>query len=171
VLAAKTNTPHHNKNSNDIGSGSSTDNSSISGNTDSSTTNNTPPSTSNDNESLKNLFACESAAANGSGALTKTDLINCYTQTFPDNSAGSGSSNSPEGDIGASSSSSDSGSSTSNHTHIIITIAQVAQMIVPQARVKALKRLCVHPGTESSIRQLKMYQKRLLQSNARWGQN
>jgi len=113
ILAAKTNPSHHN------GSGA-TDNNGGSGNTDSSTNDNTPPSTSNDNENLKNLLACESAAANGSGKLTKADLINCYSQTFSDNSASSGNRNGPEGDIGSSSSGSsgsDSGpSSSSSHT-------------------------------------------------------
>jgi hypothetical protein len=115
VLAAKTNPSHHK------GSGA-TDNNSVSGNTDSSTNDNTPPSTSNNNENLKNLFACESAAANASGKLTKADLINCYSQTSSDNSASSGNSNGPGGDIGTGSSSGSSGSdsgpsSSSSHTH------------------------------------------------------
>jgi hypothetical protein len=113
VLAAKTSS----KNSNGVAGISTTDKSGVGSNTDGNTTNYNTPSASSDNENLKNLFACESAAAGSLGQLTKTDLINCYSQTFPDNSVSSGSSNSPEGDIGANSSSSDSGSSTSNHTH------------------------------------------------------
>ena len=112
VLAAKTSPSHHNGNG-------ATDSTGVSGNTDSTTNDNTPSSTSNDNGNLKSLFACESAAANGSGKLTKADLINCYSQTYSGNSANSGNSNSPEGDIGTSSgsSSSASGPSSSNHTH------------------------------------------------------
>jgi len=114
VLAAKTSPSHHNGNG-------ATDNTGGSGNTDSTTNDKTPSSTSNDNENLKSLFACESASANGSGKLTKADLINCYSQTFSGNSASSGNSNSPEGDIGTSSSStsssSASGPSSSSHTH------------------------------------------------------
>jgi len=110
VLAAKTSPSHHNGNG-------ATDNTGVSGNTDSTTNDKTPSSTSNDNENLKSLFACESAAANGSGKLTKADLINCYSQTYSGNSASSGNSNSPEGDIGSSSTSSASGPSSSSHTH------------------------------------------------------
>lgn len=122
VLAAKTHPSHHHvKNSNDIsGGGGSTDNSGFNGNTDTSTNDNTPQSTSNDNGNLKNLFACETAAANGSGKLTETDVINCYSQTFSDNSASSGNGNAQVGDgttSDSSGSSLDSGSSTSTSSH------------------------------------------------------
>ncbi len=48
------------------------------------------PSTNNGNENLKNLFACESTAANGSGQLTKTEGMYCYSQAFSANPITSG---------------------------------------------------------------------------------
>ena len=46
-----------------------------------------PKSTASPSKDLKNLFACESTAAKGSGGLTQDGLVNCYTQTFSGNSA------------------------------------------------------------------------------------
>jgi len=86
VLAAKAGLSHHSSKDSNGNSSSGIDkngdsNSGTSTNTGSSSSDNAP-STSNDNENLKNLFACESAAANGSGKLTKTEVMNCYSQTF-----------------------------------------------------------------------------------------
>ena len=85
-------------------------------NTESSSSNNAP-STSNDSENLKNLFACESAAANGSGKLTKTEVMNCYSQIFSGNSVSSGNNNNSAGDVGSSGGSVvDTGSNSAHHT-------------------------------------------------------
>ena len=78
---------------------------------------NNAPSTSNDNENLKNLFAFESAAANGSGKLTKTEVMNCYSQIFSGNSVSSGNNNNSAGDVGSSGGSGvDTGSNSAHHT-------------------------------------------------------
>ena len=45
-----------------------------------STNNNTPSTISNANPNMDNLLACESAAAHGSGQLTKAEVMNCYLQ-------------------------------------------------------------------------------------------
>jgi hypothetical protein len=131
VFAAKVGLSHHsskdsngNTSSGIHKSGDSSSDSTTSTNTDSSTSNNTP-SASNGNENLKNLFACESAAANGSGKLTKTEVINCYSQTFSDNPVSSGHNDNSAGDIGSSggsgvdtgSTSTHHASSSSSHTH------------------------------------------------------
>jgi hypothetical protein len=67
-------------------------------------------------KTFKSLFACETAASD-SGKLTKTDVINGYSQTFSDNSANSGNSNNQEGDIGTGNSSDSSSSSSHTHNH------------------------------------------------------
>jgi len=75
-------------------------------------------------ENLKNLFACESAAANGSDQLTKTEVINCFSQVFAGNPVSSGNNDISAGDVGRSdhisvdpgSSSADQTGSSNSHT-------------------------------------------------------
>ena len=86
-MAAKVGLSHHSSNDSNGNSSNGihkSGDSRTSTNTDSSANNNTP-STSNDNENLKNLFGCESTAANGSGQLTKTEVMNCYSQAISGN--------------------------------------------------------------------------------------
>jgi hypothetical protein len=46
-----------------------------------STKNNSPSfTTTNENPNLDNLLACESGAANGSGHITMSEVMNCYLQ-------------------------------------------------------------------------------------------
>jgi hypothetical protein len=81
VFAAKTGIFHHsgkgNAKTSITGSRSS---SSSSGSNSNSTNNNTPSTTSSGNPNMDNLLACESAAAHGSGQLTKAEVMNCYLQ-------------------------------------------------------------------------------------------
>ncbi len=65
------------------GDHSRTDNSvSESGNNIINSTKNNSPSftTTNENPNLDNLLACESGAANGSGHITMSEVMNCYLQ-------------------------------------------------------------------------------------------
>lgn len=77
-LAASSDLSHSKK-----GDHSRTDNSiSESGNHIINSTKNNSPSftTTNENPNLDNLLACESGAANGSGHITMSEVMNCYLQ-------------------------------------------------------------------------------------------
>ena len=66
------------------------------------------------NKSLKNLFACESIAANGHfGQLTETEVMDCFSQAFSSSPGASGSNHISASDIG---SGSNSGSTNSTHS-------------------------------------------------------
>jgi hypothetical protein len=125
AFAAKTGTSHHSsKDSNGIGVNGDSSGSVKDTNTDSSSGDTQSTTTNNDNTNLKNLFACESTAANGSGQLTENEVINCYSQAFSNNSVSSpstiGNNNNSPGDTsssGTTSSGSDSGSFSSHTQH------------------------------------------------------
>jgi len=68
-----------------------------------------------DKANLNDLIACESTAANGSGPLTQSEVLNCYSQAF------SGSPVTPlltTGDTTSSSSNTHSGSGSTHHAGI-----------------------------------------------------
>lgn len=75
-----------------------------------------------DDTNLTNLFACESAAANGSGQLTQNEVLNCYSQAFSGDQVAplltTGNNNNSVGDITGSSSSS---GNTSTHSGSVAT--------------------------------------------------
>ena len=74
-----------------------------------------PKSNTSSSKDLKNLFACESTAAKGSGGLTQDGLVNCYTQTFSSNSAIPAVAVAP--DFGSNSSNTTHHNSSTSHTH------------------------------------------------------
>ena len=56
-------------------------------------------------KNLKNLFACQSSAANGHfGQLTETAVMDCYSQAFSSSLGVSGNNNNPASDTGSASS-------------------------------------------------------------------
>ena len=116
VFAAKTGISHHSGKSNGKTSSTGSGNSSSISPTD-STNNNTPSTISNANPNMDNLLACESAAAHGSGQLTKAEVMNCYLQ-FSRGAASSlsiiGNANNSPGNAGSGSGS--GSTSTTHHT-------------------------------------------------------
>jgi hypothetical protein len=72
-------------------------------------------STTSPSKDLKNLFACESTSAKAPGGLTQDGLVNCYTQTFSDNSAIPAVAVAP--DVGSNSVNTTPHNTSTSHTH------------------------------------------------------
>ena len=72
------------------------------------------------NKNLKNLFACQSSAANGHfGQLTATEVMDCYSQAFSSSHGASGINNTPASDTGSGSSTNSTNSGSTSPTHTV----------------------------------------------------
>lgn len=74
-------------------------------------------STSSFNKELKNLVACETTSAKGTGGISQNQVLNCYSKAIPRNTTATTNSTASNLTIGGNISSANSGGSSSSTHH------------------------------------------------------